>query len=322
MRTTFVRLAASAGLAALAPSLAQAACGSAFCSVNTDWNVQGVYAEPGARAELRYEYLNQDQPRHGSQAVDVGEIPAHHDEVSTLNQVLFATFDYNWASGWGVTAIVPGIKREHEHIHNHHGEAIPQEWDFTALGDIRVAGRYQFPVGAANPAKPQTVGLIFGATLPTGSTTETNAEGEPAERSLQPGTGTTQPFLGGYYQLRLPARGLFFFAQGAYAWPVDSYHEYKPGDRLTLDLGMRYEATPRVGLLLQFNALWKGRDSGEEAEPEDSGGQFFFISPGLSWLVTPKVQLFALVQLPIYQYVNGVQLTANWGATAGIGMRF
>ena len=164
--------------------------------------------------------------------------------------------------------------------------------------------------------------MVFGVTLPTGSATETNDEGGPAERSLQPGTGTTQPFLGAYYQLRLPARGLLFFAQGAYGWPVDSYHEYKPGDRLTIDLGVRYEATPRVGLLLQLNALWKGRDSGEEAEPEDSGGQYFFLSPGVSVLVTPKVQLFALVQLPIYQYVNGVQLTASWGATAGIGVRF
>jgi hypothetical protein len=317
-----VMLLAGAALAALVPPASQAACGSAFCSVNTDWNVQGVYVEPGARAELRYEYLNQDQPRAGSRTVDVGEISAHHDEVSTLNQALFATFDYNWASGWGVSGIVPVIKREHEHIHNHMGEAIPEEWNFTALGDIRVAGRYQFPVGASDPAKAQTVGLIFGFKLPTGSTTETNDEGEPAERSLQPGTGTTDPILGAYYQLRLPKPGLSFFAQGAYAWPLDSYHEYKPGDRLNIDLGMRYEATPRFALLLQLNALWKGRDSGEEAEPEDSGGQFFFISPGLSWLVTPKVQLFALAQLPIYQYVNGVQLTASWGATAGIGVRF
>jgi hypothetical protein len=320
MRTIIVRL--GAGLAALAPSLAQAACGSAFCTVNTDWNVQGVYVQPGARAELRYEYLNQDQPRAGSKAVDVGEVPAHHDEVSTLNQALFATFDYNWASGWGVSAIVPVIKREHEHIHNHMGEAIPEEWNFTALGDIRVAGRSQFPVGAADAAKPQTVGLIFGLKLPTGTTDETNDEGEQAERSLQPGTGTTDPFVGAYYQVRLPARGLTFFAQGAYAAPLDSYHDYKPGDRLTIDLGMRYDATPHIGLLLQLNGLWRGRDSGEQAEPDDSGGQYFFVSPGLSWLVTPKVQLFALVQLPIYQYVNGVQLTASWGATAGIGMRF
>ena len=322
MRITTMLLVASSGLAALTPALTQAGCGSGFCAVNTDWNVQGVYVESGARAELRYEYLNQDQPRAGSDAVEVGQIPAHHDEVSTVNQAVFATFDYNWASGWGASAIIPVIKREHEHIHNHHGAAIPEEWDFTALGDIRVAGRYQFEAGTANTAQPQTLGVLFGVKLPTGNTDVTNDEGELAERTLQPGTGTTDPFFGGFYQVQLPARGLSFFAQGAYAFAADSYDNYKPGDRLTLDLGMRYEATPHAALLLQLNALWRGRDSGAQAEPDDSGGRYFFISPGISVSVTPKVQLFALAQLPIYQYVNGVQLTASFGATAGIGLRF
>ena len=121
--------------------------------------MQGVYVQPGARAELRYEYLNQDQPRAGSQTVEVGEIPAHHDEVSTLNQALFATFDYNWASGWGVSAIVPVIKREHEHIHNHHGDADPGGVGLHRTGrhprrrTLSVPGR-----GGRSRAKPQTVG--------------------------------------------------------------------------------------------------------------------------------------------------------------------
>jgi hypothetical protein len=42
MRTPFMLL-AGAGLAALVPSVSEAACGSAFCTVNTDWNVQGVF---------------------------------------------------------------------------------------------------------------------------------------------------------------------------------------------------------------------------------------------------------------------------------------
>ena len=77
-----------------------------------------------------------------------------------------------------------------------------------------------------------------------------------------------------------------------------------------------------VSLLLQLNALWRGRDSGEQAEPDDSGGKYLFLSPGISVMVARNVQLFAIVQLPLYQYVNGVQLTANWGATAGVGVRF
>jgi hypothetical protein len=34
------------------------------------------------------------------------------------------------------------------------------------------------------------------------------------------------------------------------------------------------------------------------------------------------VQLYAFAQLPLYQYVNGVQLTANRAFVAGISTRF
>jgi len=32
--------------------------------------------------------------------------------------------------------------------------------------------------------------------------------------------------------------------------------------------------------------------------------------------------VYGYVQLPIYQYVNGVQLTADWAALAGVSWRF
>lgn len=306
----------------LTPVLAQANCGADFCSVNTNWNVQGAYTEPGARVELRYEYLDQDQLRHGKDKVEPGEIPRHHDEVSTLNQALFATLDYNFASGWGVSAVVPVVRRDHEHIHNHHGAQLTEEWEFTELADVRVAGRYQFELGGQDPARPQVLGLLLGLKLPTGKTDVTNDEGEPAERSLQPGTGTTDVFLGAYFHAQLPARGWSVFVQGTYGVPLDEHDDYRPGYRTTADLGVRYQLSDSVGLLLQLNALWRGHDSGAESESEDSGGTFVFVSPGVSIDVTQSVQVFALVQLPIYQYVNGVQLTADWGATAGIGYRF
>ena len=320
MCATTITLATSGCIAALSPAVANASCGSAFCAVNTDWNVQGIYAEPGARAELRYEYIKQDQLRAGSNKVSPGEIPRDHDEVSTKNQALFGTFDYNFASGWGVSAIVPAVKRDHVHIDNNSGDV--EQWQFTNLGDIRVAGRYQFPLGSPDPAHPQVLGVLLGLKLPTGKTNVTNAAGEIAERSLQPGTGTTDPFVGAFYQVQLPQHGLSFFAQGAYAQPVNSYQGYRPGSRTTLDAGFRYDVTQDFALLLQLNMLWRGRDSGQQAEPEDSGGRYVFVSPGVSYAVTRSVQLFAIVQLPIYQYVNGVQLTADWGATAGVGVRF
>ena len=147
-------------------------------------------------------------------------------------------------------------------------------------------------------------------------------DGDVAERSLQPGTGTTEAFAGAFYQRAWPQQGWSTFVQGVYGSSLNSYHDYRPGTRFALDAGLRYDATPQWALLLQLNALWRGRDSGAEAEPADSGGRYVFLSPGLSWSLGRELQVFAVAQLPLYQYVNGVQLTAAWGATAGLGWRF
>ena len=77
-----------------------------------------------------------------------------------------------------------------------------------------------------------------------------------------------------------------------------------------------------LSAMLQLNVLHKRRDHGGEAEPGNSGGSFLFLSPGLAWEAAPSVQLYGFVQLPLYQYVNGVQLAADWAAVAGVGLRF
>src|SRR5690242_13918722 len=113
---------------------AAASCGSAFCMVNTSWNTQGAWTEPGMRFDMRYEYINQDQPRSGSSKVGVGQIPAHHDEVSTVNRNWLASLDYTFNDQWGVSATLPVSDRDHEHIHNHQGEKLVETWSFTRIG--------------------------------------------------------------------------------------------------------------------------------------------------------------------------------------------
>ena len=97
---------------------------------------------------------------------------------------------------------------------------------------------------------------------------------------------------------------------------------YKPGKQLGLDAGLRYGVGRDVGAMLQLNYLAKGRDSGVNAEPDDSGQRQVFVSPGVSWNFSRDAQLYGFVQLPVYQAVNGVQLTAKWSALAGVSLRF
>jgi len=301
---------------------ALASCGSAFCSINTDWNLQGAWTEPGARLDLRYEYINQDQPMSGSEKVPVGRIPRHHDEVSTVNRNWLGTFDYALNATWGASITVPVVDREHFHIHNHGGGQIPESWDFTEPGDVRVLGRYQFPAQQGADHQLDFFGLNFGLKLPTGKFDVANADGEKAERTLQPGSGTTDLLLGAYFRQSLPLENLSWFAQGLVQAALDTRDEFRPGKRLTLDLGVRYELSQDTGLILQLNSVFRGRDGGAEAEPEDSGGTFLFATSGISYSLTKDVQVYGFAQVPVYQYVNGVQLVANRAFVLGISGRF
>jgi len=310
-----------AALAMSAATEAAASCGSAFCMINTNWNTQGQWTEPGARFDLRFEYIDQDQPMAGSRKVGVGEIPQHHDEVRTLNRNWIGTFDYTFNQDWGLSATLPIVDKFHTHIHNHMGEQIAETWNFTEVGDARVLGRRQWHAESAGAQRLDFYGINFGLKLPTGKTDVTNSEGELAERTLQPGTGTTDLLLGGYFS-RVLGSGSTWFADLLVQAPLDSHDNFKPGTRTSLDLGYRKSLGDKLGLMLQLNFLHKARDSGSDAEPEDSGGKFLFLSPGASYMLTQRLQAYGFVQLPLYQYVNGVQLTADWAVAAGLSLRF
>jgi hypothetical protein len=316
-------LLSAVALALSLPAQALASCGSAFCTVNTSWDVHGAWLEPGARLDLRFESIKQDQPRAGRKDVAVGEIPRHHDEVLTENRNLVGTFDYTFNQDWGLNAQLPLVHRHHEHIHNHMGEQVPEAWTFTGLGDARVLLRRRL-ASFEDPDKHTigTAGINFGLKLPTGQTDVRNSDGEQAERTLQPGTGTADFLVGAYYSKDLPERNWSWFVQALAQLPLYEYNDYRPGHRIMVDAGTRYAWGDRVGLLLQANYLFKARDQGLEAEPEDTGGKFLFLSPGVSYALNRRIQAYGFVQLPVYQDVNGVQLVARHALAVGFNVRF
>jgi hypothetical protein len=301
---------------------ASASCGAAFCLVNTDWSAQGGHVDEGLRLDLRYETIDLDQPRNGRNEVAVGAIPAHHDEVETKNRNFVAALDWNFAPRWGVNFSLPYVDRKHVHIHNHHGEQLIERWSFRDLGDARLQARWVNASVADDASAMRAWGFTFGAKLPTGKHDVKNGDGEEAERTLQPGSGTTDAILGAFWHGAAPLKGWSWFTRAGITLPMNSRDGFKPGKQLQLDAGLRYAASSSVGVMLQANANFRGRDSGISAEPEDSGQRQVFVSPGISWNVARDTQLYAFVQVPVYQSVNGVQLTADWSALAGVSFRF
>jgi hypothetical protein len=79
--------------------------------------------------------------------------------------------------------------------------------------------------------------------------------------------------------------------QGAWTEP-GARLDLRPGDRANVDLGYRHRLNDRLAALLQLNLLYRDRDSGAQAEPEDSGGHFAFIGPGLGYNLGRDTQLY------------------------------
>ncbi|MGA9162989.1 MAG: hypothetical protein WBZ31_00915 [Thiobacillus sp.] len=296
---------------------AMASCGSAFCSTNTDWDAQTPWTENATQLDVRMEYINQDQLRAGRDKTTASGVVGEHDEIGTRNRNVIASLSHAVSSSVSLTLSVPVVSRDHSHIHN--GEDGPEleSWDFTRLGDVRALAYWR--LDEAQSPHDTSYGLVGGIKLPTGSTDERNAAGEAAERSLQPGTGSTDLIVGGFASGRWAQAGWFAQVRGRHA--VTERQDYEPGDAVNLDLGTSYPLGT-VQALAQINMLWRGQDQGANAEPADSGGTFIYFSPGLLVPLGNGMQLYGLAQLPLLQDVRGTQLTADWAASLGLTVRF
>lgn len=319
----------------LIANIAHASCGSSYCMVNTNWDVQGLSNDSGLQADLRYSYAKADRWMAGS-SKRATEAPSGSDsEIEnkrTINQQVNLNLDYAINRQWGVTLGLPFVMRDHTHTFDAASGAFEQQAKFSEPGDIRLLGKYKFQLANHDAG----AGIRFGLKLPTGSTSKTMSPPDPndpttpyaLERSTQPGTGSTDGILGVYYFQNAPGSGWGWFVSAQVQSAMSTKDEYRPGNDVSVDLGTHVEVAQGLNLLLQLNGQHRRRDTGANANPA-SGGYAWNLSPGLSYAIAPQTQVYGYVQLPIVQSVNtdpaeaaSGQLAPRWSATLGVTQRF
>ncbi|MEQ1684935.1 MAG: hypothetical protein ABL916_14910 [Burkholderiaceae bacterium] len=299
------------------PSAVHASCGSAFCTLMTDRYAQGS-GEPhlGWSSDVRLEAVTQKQLRSGTSKLDASQVTGEEAiERHTKNLNLVTTLGYGFDADWSVSVRIPVVKRDHLHdlIDEQTGQAsTPEQWRFTKVGDVQLLARRQFVAGDG----AISYALFGGLKLPTGSTQITNGEGSRAERALQPGTGTTDVVFG------IAARKAMGMAdalvgQASVSQALNGREEFKPGRRIELSAGWSHAWSQNVGSVLQLNLRQRGRDSGAQSEPGNSGSTTVDLSPGVTVGVGHASTLYAYVQLPLYQKVNGIQLVPHSALALG-----
>ena len=298
--------------------LSALACSSCGCTLGGDWDSQGFTTQPGVRIELRRDYLNQSQLRSGTSTVDRQSIvlPANREiEQSTRNRYTTFGIDYSPSADWGINLQLPYIDRSHATVSP--GDTEPSFSQSRSMGDARVLARYQ------GFSAERNYGIQFGIKLPTGEYKNTfnggPQQGQPLDRGLQSGSGTTDALLGAFYVSSL-TDNLDYFTQGLIQAPLNAKADYKPGASLNLNAGLRYVAGESMTPELQLNARTVLRDSGAAADADNSGGTLVYLAPGVTVNLTKQINLFGFVQVPVYQRVNGYQLAPRY--TASVGARY
>jgi hypothetical protein len=172
--------------------------------------------------------------------------------------------------------------------------------------------------------------------LPTGSTNKNFDAGDevnnPLDRSLQIGTGSTDAILGGYFSGAIEQYGWFAQAtvQHAVATKAIGGDDYRPGDTVSLDTGIRYaKFGAKFTPMLQLNYIHRQADTGAGATQPDaltggpgSGGTLVYLAPGALYRVGGGTSVYGFVQLPVYQDVNSLQLTPRYTVTVGLHQSF
>lgn len=320
-------------LALAAAAAAGEACACAACgdTLSRDWDTQGISSSHGFVADLSYNYLNQNQQRYGSGSASPALInrqlnQGQEIEAYTKTQTVTAALLYN-DDTWGAGVQIPYLQR----THGTYGTTAPLGSGYSTssdsgIGDIRVTGRY------TGLSEDRSSGVILGVKLPTGGHNANfnagAAAGSPLDSSLQIGTGSTDVIIGGYTTGAVGRH--VWFVQGTVQRAMATQNNFRPGDTITLNTGVRYAGFgATVSPMLQLNIVNRQADSGASATPPDpitggptTGGTLAYLAPGASVRVGGGVSVYGFVQLPIYQHVNSLQLVPKYTLTLGTRMAF
>jgi hypothetical protein len=295
------------GVVATLPSLAHAcACGCGVFDVGTS-----ALLPNGAKSTvfLQYSYLDQPENWSGSSSSPA----ADNDDKHIRSEFDVAGFQHMFNRAWGVMVEVPYTQRHFTTTDDDSGLIVSNS--HSALGDIRIMGMY------SGFSDDMSTGVTFGAKLATGNFTY-----KGFDRDTAIGTGTTDLLLGGYHEMHFGTGNWSGFVQAQLDQPLSTREGYRPGTELDgavgvypvgWALGSGVHLTPIIQALVSV----RSKDHGDHADPPDSGYQRLLLSPGLELRVR-RFRLYADVERPVYQHVNGQQLVPHWQGKLTASLNF
>jgi hypothetical protein len=298
----------------LLPRALQASCGSQSCPLDPF----GGYSAGRVSVSLSYQYVDQDRARVGRHRAAFDAIPGDDIELRTLNRqfTLHAATAIN--RRWATSLELPWVDRYHAHLHGHGtGPKTLQEFRYSGLGDLTLL-QHWIPIGALDQAGT-TVRIDGGVKMPTGRTEVEGVNNHVPEPSALPGTGSWDVIAGAHVMRLGQAAGLMRGAgvtrlHGTLQarWKGKGTEEYRVGNEYLASPGASWPVISALSLVGQLDARFREKDDPgtTHAVRSNTGGSWLFASPGVRYEGPRGMSAQAVVQIPVYENVNGIQIVA------------
>ena len=253
-----------------------------------------------------------------------------NDPRKRFGQSLMLKLDYNLNRNFSFSMLLPYVSQQRE--------TTSQKEQATGFGDLTILGQYVFRKkhenNILNTTSKGIAGMSLGVKLPTGSKFLQDERGIVLSPDMQSGTGTVDFIARGFYQKSAFLNpNLTSLNSVTFKFNTLNKHfgdeaklagrQFKFGNELILK--SHYYFTSVIGALfftpdlgLQFRNIQANEEQGMEAS--NSGGQWLSVPLGMGFLVNHKSNIRFFGEIPIWQNLNGTQITSNY--RVGIQFRY
>lgn len=263
---------------------------------------------------LSYDYNNLNTLNSGSERLD------DESRLRITNSILLNT-SYSFTDKFSAEILFTWVNQSRT-ISQFGNENLTET---SGIGDAILLFKYAFPNVLG---KSTLLNLGLGTKIPLGKSDLVSEQGIQLTADLQPGSGAFDGvgWLSISKNLKTKPSAIIFGNLSYRLTGVnDSYlndtSTYEFGNELQVNVGysdqfLLFKTLFNPGLTFKYRK--SSRDKINNTYLPNTGGEWVFIRPELSTQLTSSLKLNSKIELPIYSYVDGTQLTPTLRLTFGL----
>jgi outer membrane putative beta-barrel porin/alpha-amylase len=234
---------------------------------------------------------------------DKQEGPPELAAEELVEQRLTALVAYGFSDSFTLQARIPVSFRDFEELE---GNAVTESFTTRGLSDPELSAQLRFWASPLTPlGHKSSLSLVAGIKSGLGEN-DYSLDGERVDEHAQPGTGSTDPFLG-IAGLHLFDKRSALFASIQYRHTGENDHGYRYGQSFLANVAYERKLGTRLDSALELNFRHAGADEEQAEEVPNTGGSILYLTPRLLVDLGGGVVLRGAVQIPIARDLNGAQ---------------